>query len=183
MIIETERLIIRPWKKNKADAKALYQYAKDQRIGPAAGWPVHRDVADSMEIIRGILSTEGIFAVALKETGRPIGAVGLTYGATARKMIPAGEAELGYWIGVPYWGQGFIPEASRAMLRYAFTDLQMKAVWAGYYAGNEQSRRVQEKCGFTYQYAHEVDVPLLGERRTEHIMRITVSEWEKLTKS
>ena len=39
MIMETRRLILRPWKKNKADAKALYRYAKDARVGPAAGWP------------------------------------------------------------------------------------------------------------------------------------------------
>ena len=103
IVLETERLILRPWKKNKADAKELYRYARDSRVGPAAGWPVHKDPAESLEIIRRILSTPDIYAVVLKETGKPIGAAGITYGSTGRKYLKEEEAEIGYWIGAEHW--------------------------------------------------------------------------------
>ena len=48
-------------------------------------------------------------------------------------------------------GRGLVPEAVREVLRHAFEDLGMRCVWAGYYYGNDKSRRVQEKCGFRYQ--------------------------------
>ena len=68
--------------------------------------------------------------------------------------------------------------AVREMLRHAFEDIGMRCVWCGYYGGNTKSKRVQEKCGFRYQWtAHNVDVPLLHEKRTEHVNRITKEEW------
>ena len=71
------------------------------------------------------------------------------------------------WLGKPFWGQGIMPEAVNEMLRHAFEDCGMKKVWIGYYEGNYKSKRVQEKCGFKYQWKSEnVDVPLLGEKRT-----------------
>ena len=91
------------------------------------------------------------------------------------------ECELGYWIGKPFWGQGLIPEAAGELLRYAFEDLGMGAVWCGYYDGNVKSRRVQEKLGFVYQYTtHDLDVPLVNERRTGHTNLLTKARWEKL---
>ena len=177
--LETERLILRPWKKNKADAKALYGYAKDNRVGPAAGWPVHKDPADSLEIIRGILSTPDIYAVVLKENGQIVGSAGLTYGSTGRKYLKTDEAEIGYWIGVPHWGHGYAPEAVRCLLARAFLQLNMQTVWCGYYEGNEKSKRVQEKCGFVWHHAdRDVILPLLNETRTEHFTRLTRERWE-----
>ena len=49
MIMETKRLILRPWKEN--DAESLYQYAKDPAVGPIAGWPVHTSIDNSRELI------------------------------------------------------------------------------------------------------------------------------------
>ena len=89
------------------------------------------------------------------------------------------ECELGYWIGKPFWGQGLIPEAAKELIRHAFQDLGMQKIWCGYYDGNENSRRVQEKLGFKYQFTKDgVDVPQLGEIRCEHISCITKEEWE-----
>ena len=71
------------------------------------------------------------------------------------------ECEIGYWLGVPFWGQGIMPEAVNLLLHHAFIDLGMNKVWCGYYDGNERSKRVQEKCGFQHQWTKEkVDVPL-----------------------
>jgi acetyltransferase, GNAT family len=86
--------------------------------------------------------------------------------------------ELGYWIGRPFWGQGLIPEAAKALLRRAFTELGMQRVWCGYYEGNEKSKRVQEKLGFRHEKTlQEVDVPLLNEVRTEHVSLLSREAW------
>ncbi|MBQ3635036.1 MAG: GNAT family N-acetyltransferase [Bacteroidales bacterium] len=177
MELETERLILRPWRED--DAESLYKYAKSEEVGPAAGWPAHRSVEESREIIRNILQADETYAVVLKATGEPVGSVGLMIGAESNIGLPVDECEVGYWIGVPYWGQGLIPEAVREMERRAFEDLGMKKVWAGYFDGNEKSKRVQEKCGLRYVETREgVTSQLIGEVRTEHITCITREEWE-----
>lgn len=90
------------------------------------------------------------------------------------------ECEIGYWISEPYWGQGLIPEAVSELIRYAFEDLQMTTVWCGYFDGNEKSKRVQEKCGFTYSHTeYNKPVPLMNDVRTEHFTKLTLEEWRK----
>ena len=178
-MLETKRLILRPW--SKSDAEYLYKYAKDPDIGPAAGWPVHTSVDNSRDIIENALSAPETYAVCLKETGKPIGSVGFKRGSFAKNDD---EYELGYWIGKDFWGQGLIPEASLEMLRHGFEDLGLNKVWCGYYDGNNKSRRVQEKLGFKYHHTDEnVDVSLLGEIRTEHVMLMTKEMWQNSYKT
>lgn len=175
MILTTERLILRPWK--ESDAEELYRYAKDERVGPIAGWQVHTSVENSREIIRDILSVPETYAVVDKETNLPIGSVGIMLDREhAGASLQEHEAELGYWIGVPYWGKGLIPEAVRELQRRCFEELGCTALWCGYYDGNEKSKRVQEKCGFHYHHTQENKPTLLGER-TEHFTYLTKEEW------
>ena len=177
-MLETERLILRPW--SEEDAAECYRYAKDPDIGPAAGWPVHTSVENSREIIRNVLSKPETYAIVLKETGLPVGSIGLH-----RNDLATGDddAELGYWLGKPYWGQGIVPEAARELLRHAFEDRGLARVWCGYYDGNEKSRRVQEKLGFSHQWTSEsVPVPQLGEVRKGHVNCMTKEEWEAFNK-
>ena len=179
MILETERLILRPWCED--DAEELYKYACDPEVGPPAGWPPHTSVENRREIIRTVLSAPETDAGCLKENGRPIGSVGFH-----RNDLAEGddEYELGYWIGKPYWGQGMIPEASREMLRYAFEDLGINRIWCGYYDGNVKSRRVQEKLGFAYHHTTEgLEVKQMNEIRTGHVMLMTREQWEKVSKN
>ena len=176
MILETERLILRPWR--ESDAEDLYTYASDPDIGPPAGWPPHTSVENSREIIRTVLSAPETYAVCLKENGKPIGSIGFHRNDLAEADD---EYELGYWIGKPYWGQGLIPEASRELLRYAFEDLGMNLIWCGYYDGNEKSRRVQEKLGFVFHHTTEgLEVKLLNEIRTGHSSLMTKERWQKV---
>ncbi len=177
MILETERLILRSWRDE--DAAELYKYAKDPQVGPIAGWPVHTSVENSLEIIRSVLSVEGNYAVVLKETDKAIGSIGLiTPAATHVSSIGSDELEIGYWIGVPYWGQGLMPEAVKKLMEYAFMTLGCSALWCGYYEGNSKSKRCQEKCGFRYHHT-EKNKPceLMGDIRTEHFTRISREEW------
>ena len=177
-MIETERLILRPWQ--EGDAEALYQYASDPDIGPPAGWPPHTSVENSRDIICHVLAVPETYAVCLKD-GSPIGSVGLKLKGSTDMTDREDECELGYWIGKPFWGQGLIPEASRALLRHAFEDLGMQAVWCGYYEGNEKSKRVQEKLGFVYQYTTEgLEVTLVKEIRTGHTNLMTKEHWQDL---
>ncbi len=176
MILETKRLILRPWREDEAEE--LYKYASDPDIGSPAGWQPHTSVENSREIIRTILSAPETYAVCLKESGKPIGSIGFHRNDLAESDD---EYELGYWIGKPFWGQGLIPEASREMLRHAFEDLDMSRIWCGYYDGNEKSRRVQEKLGFVYQRTTEgIEVLLLGEIRTGHSNLMTKERWQKV---
>lgn len=175
--LETSRLILRPWQ--ETDAEILYKYAKDPAIGPIAGWLPHTSVEHSLEIIRSIFSVPETYAVILKETGEPIGSVGIMRGDGMHSAtMQAGEAEIGYWIGVPYWGQGLIPEAVHCLLRRCFVNLGISAVWCSYYDGNRQSKRVMEKCGLVYHHTEKGNVSPLGDVRTEHFMRITAEEWK-----
>lgn len=175
-VLETERLVLRPWSED--DAEELYRYAADPDVGPIAGWPVHTSVENSREIIRTVLSAPETYAVCLKETGKPIGSIGLHRTDLAEQDD---EYELGYWIGKPFWGLGLIPEASREILRYAFEDLGMNRIWCGYYDGNEKSRKVQVKLGFEYQrMTEEIEIKLLNEIRTGHSNLMTKERWQKV---
>lgn len=179
MELHTERLVLRPWEER--DAESLFEYAKDPAVGPIAGWPVHASVEHSREVIREVLSAPETYAVCLREDRRTIGSIGLIAPAQSHTAARGTELELGYWIGVPFWGNGYIPEAIRALQRHAFEDLGCTALWCGYYEGNEKSRRCQEKCGFTYHHTEEGKPCLpMGDVRTEHFTYLTIEAWRKL---
>jgi len=176
--LETERLILRPWK--ETDAENLYAYASDPEVGPPAGWPPHTSVENSREIIKGVLSHKETYAVCLRD-GKPIGSIGLHLNGSTDMTDRDDECELGYWIAKPFWGQGMIPEAARELLRYAFEQLGMRAVWCGYYEGNDKSRKVQEKLGFVYQHKTEgIEVTLMNEIRTGHCNLMTKERWQRV---
>ena len=181
MELQTECLILRPWQ--ESDAEALYKYAQNPNIGPIAGWPPHTSVEDSLGIIKSILSAPESYAVVLKETGEAVGSIGIMTSSSeihSANMVDT-ECEIGFWIGESFWGQGLIPEAVNELLQYAFDDLKQTAVWCGYFDGNEKSRRVQEKCGFTYSHTeHDKAVPLLNEFCTEHFTKLSLEDWRKL---
>ena len=168
MILKTDRLLLRPWE--ESDAESLYEYASDDRVGPIAGWPPHTSVKNSREIIRTVLSAEETYAVCLKEDNRAIGSIGLMIGKNSNLGLSEDEGEIGYWLGVPFWGRGLIPEAMREIIRRGFDDLHLKRLWCGYFEGNGKSKRAQEKCGFVYHHTNEgVFWEPINAVRTEHV--------------
>lgn len=179
MIIETERLILRPWREDDADA--LFKYACDPDIGPIAGWQPHTSVDASLEIIRTIFAAPETYAVVLKDTGEPVGSCGImfTEGLHSAEMN-RDEAEIGYWIGKPYWGQGLIPEAVKALLARCFNDLALRAVWCGYYEGNSKSKRVCVKSGFRFHHTNRDVLSPLGDIRTEHFYIMTKENYNAI---
>ena len=153
MIMETERLRLRPWQEKDIDS--LYLYAKDPAVGPICGWMPHKDREESRWVLEHILMVPETYAVEFKATGEAIGSISLMFGDAGNMPLQEGECELGYWLGVPYWGQGLIPEAAKELLRHAFEDLNCSGVWCEHFEGNLQSRRVMEKCGFVYDHTTE----------------------------
>lgn len=177
MVLETNRLILRSWR--ESDSADLFKFAKDPLVGPIAGWPPHKSEENSLKVIREVLSIKETYAIFLKREIRVIGSIGLKIGKISELGIQPNDAEIGYWIGVPYWGQGLIPEAVREIIKYGFENLKLKTLWCGYYEGNERSRRVQEKCGFVYHHtSKDVYVPLMDETRIRHVTRLTREQWE-----
>lgn len=174
--IETQRLVLRQWL--DTDAESLFKYASDPDIGPIAGWPPHTSVENSLEIIHSILSAPETYAVVLKETNEQIGSCGIMFSNGLHSAdMQQGEAEIGYWIGKPYWGQGLIPEAVRALLSRCFNELRLNSVWCGHYEGNTKSKRVIEKCGFKYHHTNFDIISPLGDKRVEHFYLMTNEDY------
>lgn len=179
MDIVTDRLLLRRWL--ETDAESLFKYAKDPDIGPIAGWPPHTSIENSLEIIRTVFAAPETYAVVSKETEEPIGSCGIMFSNGLHSdEIKDGEAEIGYWIGKPYWGQGLIPEAVKTLLSRCFNELGLDTVWCGYYEGNNKSKRVCEKCGFKYHHTNFDIISPLGDRRTEHFYLMTKEDYHAI---
>lgn len=176
---KTERLLLRPWRAE--DAADLYRYAKDPAVGPMAGWPAHKSAEESLAIIRNVLCGAERYAICEKENETAIGSIELRLNGHTDMTERDDECEMGFWLGQPFWGRGYMPEAARALLRRAFEELGMQTVWCGYYDGNEKSKRTQEKIGFRYHHTcDEVPVPQMGEVRVGHTNFMTREMWQKM---
>lgn len=179
--IQTERLLLRPWKLR--DRYDLFVYAQRDEVGPRAGWKPHKNVDDSAYVIQSILSAKGSYAIVLKETGHVIGGLGL-HDTSLSHTDPDGNAlELGYVLNPDFWGNGYMPEAVGALLDSAFRSLPIYAVWCAHFHDNDQSRRVCEKSGFVYQYQKMTRIPALDLDALEYIYRLTRERFETLTRS
>ena len=141
-VLETERLVLRA--PRLGDAKSVAVLANDRRIAEnTARIPHPYRVADAEDFIATAnLGNEAVFFITLRN-GVLIGACGFT-------RIDRHPPEVGYWLGAPYWGNGYATEAMHAVIDYAFTDLGHEALQAGARVTNPASRRVLEKCGFQW---------------------------------
>lgn len=181
-MLQTKRLTLRKWA--ASDADSLYEYAKDPAVGPIAGWPPHKSTEESLAVIQSVFNGAECYAICEKGSDKAIGAVELMLHGHSSHTVCEDECELGYWLGKPFWGRGYMPEAARELLRRGFEDLGTQKVWCGYYDGNVKSERVQEKLGFQYHHTCEnVPVPLMNEIRTEHINVMTQEQWSRLWQS
>jgi RimJ/RimL family protein N-acetyltransferase len=142
-VLETKRLILRA--PRLEDAKAVAVLANDRRIAEnTARIPHPYKLADAQGFIAGANTPEGeaVFLVTARD-GTIMGACGVA--------MPASQApELGYWLGVAYWGEGYATEALHAVIDYAFDEFEHTALHAGARVTNPASRRVLEKCGFQW---------------------------------
>lgn len=111
-------------------------------------------------------------AITLREDGRQIGGIGLIVDDPHR------HAELGYWLGVPYWGQGYATEAGREMLRYGFEDLHLHRIFASHFKHNPASGRVLRKLGMRYEGCQREHLRKWDRFVDSELYGILRKEWE-----
>lgn len=147
-ILKTERLILRPWE--TTDLKDFYRYAKVDGVGEMAGWIHHKSKKESKEILNMFIEGKHTFAIVYKDI--VIGSLGVQKYNT--ELFPEFDnligVEIGFVIGIDYWGMGIMPEACKEVIFYLFKEENLDFIIAGHYPRNTQSKRVQEKCGFKY---------------------------------
>lgn len=149
-LIETQRLILRPWKME--DVEDFNRYCQNPEVGPNAGWKPHESLDESREILRGWVedhSEEMNWAIVPKDRGYACGSISLM--KDGRRVGVPNCRELGYALSKEEWGKGYMTEAAKAVLAYGFEELALKILSINHYATNHRSRRVIEKCGFTYE--------------------------------
>ena len=147
--LETARLLLRPFA--LSDASDVQRLAGNRAIadttlnvphpyedGMAEEWiSTHQPGFEAGE--------QAVFAATLKAGGDLIGAVGLTI------VSEFDRAEMGYWIGVPYWGHGYCTEAARRILEFGFCDLELNKIHASHLDRNPASGRVMQKIGMSHE--------------------------------
>lgn len=149
-ILETDRLILRPFRQEDLDD--FFAYASVPGVGEMAGWPHHRSLDDTRKVLSLFMEEKNVFALELRENHTVIGSLGF-HGSWANsderyKHLPI--CEIGYVLSKSYWGRGLMPEAVRAAIRFAFDEMHLAGLTVCHFTDNDQSRRVIEKCGFTF---------------------------------
>ena len=168
--METERILLRRWTAD--DAVVLYRLASDPDVGPRAGWAPHTSVEESREVINHVFDNPTTWAIVLKATNEPIGAIG--YGSSGECSLPAreGEPTIGYWIGHPYWNCGICSEALTLMIDYIKKNTDIPSLISGHFVDNPASGRVMEKCGFVATGEFCCDESLyMGKNRPIRVLR------------
>ena len=149
VILESERLILRPW--NLDDLDDFFEYAKNPDVGPRAGWAPHESKEKSLEILNKFVAEKKTFAIVYKENNKVIGSLGIEKYGLEDKLFEFFDyqgREIGYVLSKDYWGKGLMPEAVNVAITYCFNVLNLDFLLCGYFDFNNQSKRVQEKCGF-----------------------------------
>jgi RimJ/RimL family protein N-acetyltransferase len=155
--LETQRLLLRPLKEE--DEENIYQYVKDYDI---ARWtiniphPYPREGAiEFIKQARGLME-EGLayeLAILLKPEMKIVGVVSFVRINKAHR-----NAELGYWVGKPYWNNGIATEAAIRILEFGFEDLGLQRIFAKCFFDNLPSKRIMEKIDMEYEgkFRHEI---------------------------
>ena len=149
IVIETQRLILRPFK--QSDLDDFYEYASVDGVGEMAGWKHHESKDESQGILDLFITEDKTFAIVLKENNKVIGSLGVEeYGMeeALSEFYEYQGREIGYVLSKDYWGKGLMPEAVKAVIDYLFNVQKLDFLTCGYYEFNNQSKKVQEKCGF-----------------------------------
>ena len=146
--LETERLILRPWRPD--DLADFNEYASVDGVGQMAGWLPHKNPEESRRILDMFIAGKNEFAI--EYNGKVIGSLGIEkYNETTLPEYDEKTGrEIGFVLSKDYWGMGLMPEAVNRVIEYIFEDLKLDFIVCGHYTENDQSRRVQEKCGFEH---------------------------------
>ena len=171
--IDTERLRLRPY--TESDIPELVRLIGAREVAATTQRIPHPYTEESARDFLANTRNDGEIrlAVTLRSDGRLCGGIGL------RPESEHQRAELGYWIGVPYWSNGYATEASRAMLRYGFETLKLHRIYASHFGGNSASRKVLLKLGMRHEGCMREHVCKWGEFIDLEMYAVLRTEWEK----
>ena len=173
--IETNRLLLRPFQ--ISDANDVQRLAGDFEIADTTLFiphPYEDGVAEQWISTHEENFKNGkelIFAITLQESKELIGSIGLILNKANEK------AELGYWIGKPFWNKGYATEAAMAMLQFGFGELKLERIHAHYFARNPASGKVMEKLGMQYEGTLRKDIKKWGKFEDIKMYGILRSEY------
>lgn len=172
-VLESERLMLRA--PRLPDADAIVRLAGNRRIAEMTALIPHPYARADAEAWIAAAAADGdvTLAVTRKADGVFVGACGYARGGKA-------EPELGYWIGEPYWNEGFATEAVRAVIDHAFAEAGLDAITSSCRVINAASRRVIEKCGFQWTGAGLLRVRSLKASVPVDRFRLDRRTWEAL---
>jgi RimJ/RimL family protein N-acetyltransferase len=171
--LRTQRLVLRPFE--IADAPRVRELAGAREVARNTiliPHPYPDGAAEEWISAHEKRIEEGDFSFAIDD-GELVGAIGLHMKRDYER------AEIGYWLGVPFWGRGYATEAVAAVIRYGFEELKLNRIYAGYFSRNAASGRVMEKNGMKYEGSLRQHVKKWDEFVDVIYYGILRSEWEK----
>ena len=143
--LQTARLKLRPY--SEADIAELVPLIGAREVAATTLRIAHPYTEQDARAFLALAQEPGKIwlATTRRSDGRQIGGVGL------RVEDPHQHAELGYWLSVPYWRQGYATEAAGEMLRYGFEELGLHRIFASHFRHNPASGRILVKLGMRYE--------------------------------
>ena len=171
-VLETERLMLR--RPTLADVRAIARLANDRRIAENTRRLPHPYSQDhAVEFVRGMTSEQRETVFLIENNHAPIGMVGIDWRAPE-------TPELGYWLGVDHWGQGFATEAARAVIDFTFEEFDTECLISGARVANPASRNILEKCGFQWSGVELHRFEALGSSTPVDCFRLSRGVWASL---
>jgi ribosomal-protein-alanine N-acetyltransferase len=170
--LETTRLKLRPF--SEADIAELVPLIGTREVAATTLRIPHpyteREARDFLARCHG--DDEVRLAITLRDGGRLCGGIGL-------RLAPEHHhAELGYWLGVPHWGQGYATEAARELLRYGFENLGLHRIYASHFKHNPASGRILVKLGMRYEGCQREHLRKWDQFVDSELYGILRREWE-----
>ena len=174
VVLKTKRLILRPWV--ESDLNDFFEYASVDGVGQMAGWCPHKNIEESKVILNRFISNKRVFAIEYQ--GKAIGSIGIEeYDENEYKEFASKRCRsIGYVLSKDYWGQGFMTEAVKEVIKYLFIDVKLDVIICGHFLTNKRSERVQEKCGFKH-YSYSVYETKFNTFEDEEINTLTKEDY------
>ncbi|HUO17655.1 MAG TPA: GNAT family protein [Verrucomicrobiae bacterium] len=171
--LETQRLTLRSY--SEADIAQLVPLIGAREVAATTGRIPHPYSAKDARQFLALIETdrEVRLAITLRGDGHLIGGIGL------RLMEEYQHAELGYWLGVPFWGHGYATEAAREMLGYGFGELRLHRIFASHFQNNPASANVLKKLGMKYEGCQRQHVYKFAQFLDLELYGLLRQEWEQ----
>ena len=152
--LETERLILRGWRHDDLDD--LYGIYKNPKIGLMGNWEPHSSKEASLTALNSFIEDNGRWAIVLKENEKVIGGIRIYPDENRGNFSARNSAKyINYILAEDFWGKGYMSEAVKRAVKYAFDEMSIELLTAFHHPDNIRSKRVLEKCGFEYEVTIE----------------------------